>query len=572
MSIYTLSDNKKALIAGYAPFSLNDNTTAKDYTKAMSNGKIQDFVNAIVTGALKYGGVYNSYADLIATTPDTAELRILFSTIPDPDNGDGNYIYDPDHSDWQYAGQAIDLSSLEMLANKQNALTADGTGTKYPTVDAVNIALALKQGNLPTITGFAGKALIVNDSETGYEYGEAGGGDVNSVNGKTGDVVLTSEDIKDGDGEESPTLATRLEQIDIDMGDELDARVLGDQTNATNITNETTRATGAESGLGGRIDGEIARAMAAEDTKVALVSDTTQIIRSDIAIGVGQKLFFEESQGGAQHVAIDRDQWGVEVGNESDPMILNTSDTSGNLAINYKDSQGVQQADIVAKASTLTSVQTTLQTAINNTLYRTTRTLWDSMTPEAQNVILTQYKSVYVDEQNLSSGGIISNNPDVTDSNKAWNSVVVNNKFQDVESEISALRSGNRWANDFGKDLDPEEEADAILLTNYVLQFKDPVPDGSMVLNLYDNITYQWFDNDGKWYAMSSSLSIANNTNLGGVLSSDDNYGVAVGAMTGKMTVNLTTQQKAAVNSGATAEIINSIAAIPVVTWTGDIN
>ena len=40
---------------------------------------------------------------------------------------------------------ATDLAAKELKANKQNSLTADGTGTKFPTVDAVNEGLNLKQ-------------------------------------------------------------------------------------------------------------------------------------------------------------------------------------------------------------------------------------------------------------------------------------------------------------------------------------------------------------------------------------------------------------------------------------------
>ena len=41
-------------------------------------------------------------------------------------------------------GYAAELALKELKANKQNSLTTDGTGTKFPTVDAVNGGLALK--------------------------------------------------------------------------------------------------------------------------------------------------------------------------------------------------------------------------------------------------------------------------------------------------------------------------------------------------------------------------------------------------------------------------------------------
>src|SRR6202162_2525711 len=39
------------------------------------------------------------------------------------------------------------INARELLANKQNSLTTDGTGVKYPTVDAVNGGMALLKSN-----------------------------------------------------------------------------------------------------------------------------------------------------------------------------------------------------------------------------------------------------------------------------------------------------------------------------------------------------------------------------------------------------------------------------------------
>jgi hypothetical protein len=141
MAIYSKINGENVQVAGYEPFQLNDDTTIKDYSKAMSNGRIQDYINAILTGALKYGGVFTSYDDLTAVTPNSDELRILHSTLTDPVNDDGNYIYEHTLQIWQYAGQAIDLSNLEQLNNKQSDLTPDSTGSKYPNVTAVINAL-----------------------------------------------------------------------------------------------------------------------------------------------------------------------------------------------------------------------------------------------------------------------------------------------------------------------------------------------------------------------------------------------------------------------------------------------
>jgi len=61
------------------------------------------------------------------------------------------------------------ISSKEDTANKQNSLTTDGTGVKYPTVDAVNAGIAAITGVQDVKT-----AKIANSVEvikTGFEYG-----------------------------------------------------------------------------------------------------------------------------------------------------------------------------------------------------------------------------------------------------------------------------------------------------------------------------------------------------------------------------------------------------------------
>jgi len=55
----------------------------------------------------------------------------------------------------------VDLSGKENTANKQNSLTVDGTGVKFPTVDAVNAGLALKEDKIlkDASGGYVGKTL-----------------------------------------------------------------------------------------------------------------------------------------------------------------------------------------------------------------------------------------------------------------------------------------------------------------------------------------------------------------------------------------------------------------------------
>jgi hypothetical protein len=217
---------------------------------------------------------------MIAVTPETNELRILFSTIPDPDNADGNWIYDFDNAIWQYSGQAIDLTSLEMLSNKQNNLTPDDSGTKYPTVKAVTEALANKQDNLPDKTGFEGKALLVNEDATGFEYGEAG--KVDSVNGiapsgDTKNVVVTASNINTAS---TGTVQATLTGLRSDLSTESVDRENADDLLSGDITAEATARDEADTQLQTNINTEIADRENAitqevEDRDAAILVETT---------------------------------------------------------------------------------------------------------------------------------------------------------------------------------------------------------------------------------------------------------------------------------------------------------
>lgn len=48
---------------------------------------------------------------------------------------------------------SLDDSTLEKISNKQNSLDEDGTGTKYPTVDAVNEKIQEVEDSIDNITG-----------------------------------------------------------------------------------------------------------------------------------------------------------------------------------------------------------------------------------------------------------------------------------------------------------------------------------------------------------------------------------------------------------------------------------
>lgn len=57
---------------------------------------------------------------------------------------------------------APDLSGYELLANKQNSLTTDGTGVKYPTVDAINASVnTFSVADIPALEAYSGNASTV---------------------------------------------------------------------------------------------------------------------------------------------------------------------------------------------------------------------------------------------------------------------------------------------------------------------------------------------------------------------------------------------------------------------------
>lgn len=57
----------------------------------------------------------------------------------------------------------VGLSGKEVSTNKQNSLTVDGTGLKYPTVDAVNSAIALIPPTPDATSSVKGKLKLTND-------------------------------------------------------------------------------------------------------------------------------------------------------------------------------------------------------------------------------------------------------------------------------------------------------------------------------------------------------------------------------------------------------------------------
>ena len=70
---------------------------------------------------------------------------------------------------------AAELALKELKANKQNNLTTDGTGTKFPTVDAVNAGLAGNTNLLSTYVHSGNKEVYVTSIAivTGKQIGRA---------------------------------------------------------------------------------------------------------------------------------------------------------------------------------------------------------------------------------------------------------------------------------------------------------------------------------------------------------------------------------------------------------------
>jgi len=121
-------------------------------------------VNAVIVGNSEVLTAANQYTDSkIASVYKFKGNVATFSALPTTGNiiGDVWNVLDTDinwawtGTAWDSLGGTIDISGKEDKSNKQNSLSVDGTGFKYPTVDAVNTALNLKL-NKGTYNGTAG--------------------------------------------------------------------------------------------------------------------------------------------------------------------------------------------------------------------------------------------------------------------------------------------------------------------------------------------------------------------------------------------------------------------------------
>ena len=111
--------------------------------------------------------------DKLAGIEDNANNYVHPGTHPPAiieQDANNRFVTDAEKSTWN--GKQNDLGfTPENAANKQNSLTADGTGTKYPTVDAVNDGLGGKEDSIGyTTENVANKQNSLAADGTGVKY------------------------------------------------------------------------------------------------------------------------------------------------------------------------------------------------------------------------------------------------------------------------------------------------------------------------------------------------------------------------------------------------------------------
>jgi hypothetical protein len=201
-----------------------------------------------------------------------------------------------------------------------------------------------------------------------------------------------------------------------------------------------------------------------------------------------------------------------------------------------------------------------LEETIEKQIYRITRAEWIALEPAAQLALVNTYESVFIDDMLEGSESVVTQDPGNTSAEKVFSAAVTAEKFSDVATEIQGLRAGNRYTNNFGRILDPNNAADQTALTAFAQTKVTPVPDGFSVLNTFtDGNTFQWYQNDGKWYIMSQNIGVATTTTIGAVLSSTANLHISFDPTVGDGQVNLTNAQETALNSGITTELTAAI-------------
>lgn len=138
-------------------------TNKQDSLDADITGIKYPTVNAVIIGNSEVLTSANQYTDSKVASVYKVKGNVnTFADLPSSGNTIGdvwntldtgmNYVWTG--TIWDALGGIVDVSGKEDKVNKQNSLAVDGTGLKYPTVDAVNTGLSLKL-NKGTYTGTA---------------------------------------------------------------------------------------------------------------------------------------------------------------------------------------------------------------------------------------------------------------------------------------------------------------------------------------------------------------------------------------------------------------------------------
>lgn len=112
-----------------------------------------NYTDSRVSTVYKVKGSVANYASLPTSGQEVGDVWNLLDTGM-------NYVWTGVF--WDALGTSVDITEKEDKDNKQNSLTLDGTGIKYPTVDAVNVALSGITVNDATTTT-KGKLKLAGD-------------------------------------------------------------------------------------------------------------------------------------------------------------------------------------------------------------------------------------------------------------------------------------------------------------------------------------------------------------------------------------------------------------------------
>lgn len=147
--------------AGYTPYiGVNGNwfINGVDTGVQAEGDATESWVAQNYLSKLDFVGEFEPVRDKLEDIEDNANNYVHPATHPPEiieQDANNRFVTDAEKSTWN--GKQNDLGfTPENAANKQNSLTADGTGEKYPTVDAVNSGLATKPAKTTQVVAGAG--------------------------------------------------------------------------------------------------------------------------------------------------------------------------------------------------------------------------------------------------------------------------------------------------------------------------------------------------------------------------------------------------------------------------------